>query len=62
MGTEELLGKPDEILGVNLVIDWYPIQGGVVTLFVAWCFMETEKGSEDLGTDLIFTFTYIHSC
>ena len=35
MGTEELLGKPDEILGVNLVIDWYPIQGGVVTLFVA---------------------------
>ena len=23
-----MLGKPDEMLGGNLVIDWYPILGG----------------------------------
>ena len=32
-----MLGKPDEMLGGNLVIDWYPILGGgggVVVLLV----------------------------
>ena len=66
MGTEELLGKPDEILGGNLVIDWYPIQGGVVTLLVAWCFMVTRKGSSYVGqktgvqTLSLPLHTYIH--
>ena len=30
MGTVKLSGKPDEMLGGNLALDWHPIQGGVV--------------------------------
>ena len=66
MSTEELLGRPDEILGGNLVIDWHPIQGGVVTLLVAWCFMETGKSSSYVGqktgvqTLSLPLHTYIH--
>ena len=40
MGTGELLGKPDEMLvvgGGNLVMDWHPIQGGIVIIVVALC-------------------------
>ena len=40
MGTGELLGKPDEMLvggGGSLVMDWHPIQGGVVIILVAFC-------------------------
>ena len=29
MGAGELSGKPDEMLGGNLAIDWYPIQGRI---------------------------------
>ena len=35
LSTGEVLGKPDEMLGGNLAIDWYPIRGrGVVALLV----------------------------
>ena len=38
MCTGELLGKPDEMLvGGNLVMDWHPIQGGVVIIVLALC-------------------------
>ena len=39
MGTGELLGKPDEMLvgGGDLVMDWHPIQGGVVIIVLALC-------------------------
>ena len=30
MGTVKLSGKPDEMPGGNLALDWHPIQGGVV--------------------------------
>ena len=30
MGTVKLSGKPDEMLGGNLALDWHPIRGGVV--------------------------------
>ena len=66
MGTEELSGKPDEILGGNVVIDWYPIQGGVVTLLVARYCMETSEGSGYVGqktevqTLSLLLHTYIH--
>ena len=30
MGTNKLPGKPDEILGGNLAINWPPIHGGMV--------------------------------
>ena len=35
MGTGELSAKPDEMLGGNLAMEWYPIQGAVVILLVA---------------------------
>ena len=35
MGIVELSGKPDEMLGGNLAMDQYPIQGGVVILLIA---------------------------
>ena len=35
--TSELSGKPDEMLGSNLAMDWHPIQVGVVILLVAPC-------------------------
>ena len=66
MGTEELSGKPDEILGGNVVIDWYPIQGGVVTLLVARYSMETSESSGYVGqktrvqTLSLLLHTYIH--
>ena len=34
MDTSELFGKTDEMLGGNLVMDWHPIQGGVMILSV----------------------------
>ena len=38
MCTGELLGKPDEMLvGGNLVMDWHPIQEGVVIIVLALC-------------------------
>ena len=66
MGTEELSGKPDEILGGNVVIDWHPIQGVVVTLLVARYCMETSKSSGYVGqktgvqTLSLLLHTYIH--
>ena len=35
MGIGELSGKPDKMLGGNLAMDQYPIQGGVVILLIA---------------------------
>ena len=32
ISTSEPLGKPDEMLGVNLAMDWYPIHRGVAIL------------------------------
>ena len=40
MCTSELLGKPDEMLvggEEDLVMDWHPIQGGVVIIVLALC-------------------------
>ena len=66
MGTEELLGKPDEILGGNLVIDWHHPGGSSYTpcrlmLYGNWERLQL-RGPEDWSTDFIFTFTYIYSC
>ena len=35
--TGQMSGKPDEMLGSNLAMDWHPIQVGVVILLVAPC-------------------------
>ena len=35
MASGEFSGKPDEMLGGNLEMDWHPIQEGVVILLVA---------------------------
>ena len=35
--------------GSNLAIDWYPIQGRVVILLVASCYMKTGISSEWVG-------------
>ena len=56
MGTEELSGKPDEILGGNVVIDWHPIHGGVVTLLVV-CYVGQKTGVQTL---FLLLHTYIH--
>ena len=42
MGTSELSGKPRDMLGGNLGMDWHPIQGGVVILLVA-----SSHGNQD---------------
>ena len=45
MGTGELSGKRNEKLkggGINLAMDWHPIQGRVVILF--FCFMLWKVG------------------
>ena len=34
MGSDKLSGKPEEILGGYLVMDWHPIQGEVVILLI----------------------------
>lgn len=45
MGTSELSGKPRDMLGGNLGMDWHPIQGRVVVLLVTSCYMETGISS-----------------
>ena len=45
--TDELLGKPDEMLGSNLAMDRHPIQVGVVILLVAPC----EGNSDTIKLD-----------
>lgn len=35
MGTGELSARLDEMLGGNLAVEWYPIQGAVVIILVA---------------------------
>ena len=41
MGNGELSGKPDGMLGGNVVMEWHPIQGGgVVILLIALCIIE----------------------
>ena len=58
MGTGELSGRPDEMLGVgggggggggNLVMDWHPFQGRVVILLVMSCYKETGMSSGRMG-------------
>ena len=46
MGTGELSGKPDEMLGGNLVMEEHSIQGRVVILLVNSCYMETGISSD----------------
>ena len=45
MGTSELSGKPRDMLGGNLGMDWHPIQGRVAVLLVTSCYMETGISS-----------------
>ena len=35
MGTGELSARLNEMLGGNLAVEWYPIQGAVVIILVA---------------------------
>ena len=44
MGNGELSGKPDGMLGGNVVMEWHPIQGGgVVILLIALCYRTWDK-------------------
>ena len=45
-GTGKLSGKPNEMLGGYLALDWHPIQRGVVILLVA---IETRISSRWVG-------------
>ena len=38
MGGGKLSGKPDEMLGGNLAMYFYPINGGVVKVQIALCY------------------------
>ena len=56
LGTGELSGRPDEMLGGgggrrrgNLVMDWHPFQGRVVILLVMSCYKETGMSSGRMG-------------
>ena len=42
MGNREFLGKSDEIPTGSLSMDYHPIQGAVIILLVASCYMKTR--------------------
>ena len=46
MSSGKMSEKPDKILGGNLALNWLPIQGEVVILLIASCYMETEINSD----------------
>ena len=62
MGSDELSGKPEEILGGYLVMDWHPIQGEVVILLITLCLGNWDKllmlliGPLSSSTDLTLPF------
>lgn len=49
MDTREFSGKPDVILGGNLRMNWRPIQGGGVVIFLGTYVMETAISSGWIG-------------
>ena len=54
MGKGKFSGKPNELQGANLAMDWHPIQGGAVRLLVTSGNQE-KLGPFDLSTDFFFT-------
>ena len=69
MGTSELLGKPDEMLGGggvgggSLRMDWHPIQRRVVILLDTSCNGNRDKlwlfGPKGFSTDKCYAFTLL---
>ena len=62
MGSDELSGKPEEILGGYLAIDWNPIQREVVILLISLHLGNWDKllmlliGTLSSSTDLTLPF------
>ena len=53
MGKGKFSGKPNELQGANLAMDWHLIQGGAVRLLVTTGNQE-KLGPFDLSTDFNF--------